>query len=288
MKDLTHLSLFTGIGGIDLAAEWVGFTTVGQCEISDYPYKVLCKHWPNVPKWRDIKDVTIESIRREGIENITLLSGGFPCQPFSTSGKRGGKSDDRFLWPEMFRVIQELKPTWIVGENVAGFVSMALDQTLVNLESEGYTTTTFIIPACGVGAYHKRDRCFVVAHSKYNGLYGTKESESTRTRNGVPERESRTEQPTRSDYDTVGETVVAHDECSNQSQCGTAGRVGGFGKSVPRGFNVPGTTTPIVCGRNDGILNRMDRIKCLGNAVVPQQVYPIMKAIYDIEIGLIQ
>jgi len=165
VPDLTHFSLFSGIGGIDLAAEWAGFRTVGQVEKADYPYRVLCKYWPDVPKWRDIRDVTRESVRRAGIGAIDLLSGGFPCQPYSVAGKRRGKEDDRHLWPEMLRVIQELRPTWVLGENVANIVNMVLDDVLADLEDAGYETQAFIIPACAVRAPHQRKRVFIVAYN---------------------------------------------------------------------------------------------------------------------------
>ena len=162
---LTHLSLFSGIGGLDLAAEMAGFRTVGQCEWADYPTKVLGKHWPDVPRWRDIRTLTGESFyEKTGMRTVDVISGGFPCQPFSVAGKRRGKEDDRYLWPEMLRVISELRPTWVVGENVAGIVNMALDQVYADLENEGYTVQAFIIPACACDAPHRRDRCAIVAN----------------------------------------------------------------------------------------------------------------------------
>ena len=167
---LTHLSLFSGIGGLDLAAEAAGCVTVGQCEWADYPTKVLEKHWPDVPRWRDIRTLTGESFyERTGLRTVDIVSGGFPCQPFSVAGKHGGKDDDRYLWPEMLRVIRELKPTWVIGENVPGIVNLALDTVLSDLEAEGYESQAFIVPACGVDAPHKRERVAILAYSLDRG-----------------------------------------------------------------------------------------------------------------------
>jgi DNA (cytosine-5)-methyltransferase 1 len=164
INEWTHLSLFSGIGAIDLAFEWAGFKTVGQVELADWPYLKLTEIWPDVPKWRNVKRVTKKSLVRAGIKSqITVLSGGFPCQPFSTSGKRQGKEDDRHLWPEMFRLVRECRPAWVLGENVTGIIGMELDNALADLESAGYTCRAFNIPAVAVGAWHERKRVFIVA-----------------------------------------------------------------------------------------------------------------------------
>ena len=186
MKDrLTHLSLFSGIGGLDIAAEWAGIQTVGQCEWAEYPAKVLEKHWPDVPRWKDIRTLTGESFyERTGRRTVDIISGGFPCQPFSVAGKQRGKEDDRYLWPEMVRVIKELRPAWVVGENVAGIVKMELPDILSELEACGYRTRTFLIPACAVGARHRRCRVAIVGYSEHNGLSSAEIARGVETAGG--------------------------------------------------------------------------------------------------------
>ena len=249
MNDLTHLSLFSGIGGLDLAAEWAGFRTVGQCEWADYPRAVLEKHWPGMPRWKDNRTLTGDDFyEKTGLRTVTVVSGGFPCQPFSVAGKRGGKDDHRYLWPEMLRVIRELRPTWVIGENVAGLISLALDTVLSDLESIGYACQAFVIPACAVDAPpHRRDRLAIVANDSRIGLkrmWGLRE------------------QVRKSQF----EEKVSYRH---------------------RDLSLPDTTwwntEPNVCRVVHGVPNRVDRIKCLGNAVVPQQFYPIFLTIADLE-----
>lgn len=171
------LDLFSGIGGFSLAAEWAGIETVAFCERDPYCQKVLKRHWPDVPIFDDIRTLTRQTLIEEGVIDsessaIDLVCGGFPCQPFSLAGQRRGKDDDRHLWPEMLRVIDELRPSWVLGENVTGLISLALDDVLFDLEGIGYETQAVTVPACAVGAPHRRDRVFIVGHSDRGGLSG--------------------------------------------------------------------------------------------------------------------
>ena len=170
------LDLFSGIGGFHLAAEWVWgdeLECVGHVEIDPFCQKVLNKHWPGVPIYDDIR-----KIKGEQFGAVDIITGGFPCQPFSQAGKRKGKADDRFLWPEMLRVIEEVQPRWVLGENVAGIVNMELDNVLSDLESKGYETQAFIIPACAVDAKHRRDRVWIVGYSKSSNARQLKKQNS--------------------------------------------------------------------------------------------------------------
>ena len=298
---LTHLSPFSGIGGLDLAAEWAGFETVGQCEWADYPTKVLEKHWPDVPRWRDIRTLTERSFyEKTGMRTVDVISGGFPCQPFSVAGKRRGKEDDRYLWPEMLRVISELRPAWVVGENVAGIVNMALDQVCADLENEGYTVQAFIIPACAVDAPHRRDRCAIIAYrdeircdlrrSSGQRIYGDAPCDETDPggKDVANTDCNRLEKPGMQGLSEKQGVPVA-DSGRRAAQPGLGGvatripyRLDG-GVSVP-GYWMPEPDIPRITSKKE---HRKDRLKCLGNAVVPQQFYPVFQAIAEIERGVV-
>ena len=159
------LDLFSGIGGFSLGFERCGMQTAAFCEIDGYCRQVLRTHWPRSPIYSDIKSLTNRRLHHDGIHDIDLICGGYPCQPFSTAGNQRGERDPRHLWPEMYRLIRELRPRWIVCENVAGHVELGLDTVLADLDDAGYTTTPFVVPACAVGAPHRRDRLWIVAHA---------------------------------------------------------------------------------------------------------------------------
>lgn len=167
---MRKLSLFSGVGGIDLAAEWAGMETVAFCEREPFPQKVLRKHWPDVPIYDDVCTLTADRLREDGImddrRTIGIVSAGYPCQPFSVAGKREGKEDDRHLWPEVKRLLEEIRPRWFVGENVAGHVTLGLDTVLSDLEDIGYTTQSFIIPSSAVGAPHRRESFYCGPHQQ--------------------------------------------------------------------------------------------------------------------------
>ena len=171
---LKILDLFSGLGGFSLGLERTGnFETIAFCDNDKYSNLVLQKHWKGVKIYNDVKEITKEKLESDGIELPDIITGGFPCQPFSVAGKQKGTSDDRHLWPEMFRIIQELKPRWVIGENVKGLVNlqdgMVFEAVCTDLEGEGYEVRAFNIPAAGVGAPHRRERIWIVAHAKrYN------------------------------------------------------------------------------------------------------------------------
>ena len=278
---MRHLDLFSGIGGFALAAQWMGWQTVAFCEREKYARRVLEQHWPSVPI---IDDITQWPSERIGCDIIT---GGFPCQPFSCAGKQAGKQDDRFLWPAMLSVVEQERPAWVVGENVFGIIKMALDQVLSDLEAIGYATRAFVIPACAVDAPHRRDRVWIIANSNTNGSGSNKK----RTAHGSPEaefedipkidREAHTDDSKQvcgfladSQSERIqglwagGQQVAPAHEGQKVSLCQSKG---------PQQTEWP--TESRVCRVVDGLPNRVDRVRSLGNAIVPQVAYKLFQAI---------
>lgn len=286
---LTHLSLFSGIGGIDLAAEAAGFVTVCQCEQAAYPVSVLEGRWPGVPRFSDIQSLTKEAFyERTGQKELTLLSGGFPCQPFSSIGRKRGFADPRYLWPQMCRVIEELRPHFVLGENVANFVNMGLEKTLADLEAAGYEAGVFVLPACAVGAWHERSRTFIVgadvSHSPClrHGREDGHGKDVHEPKGIVPQGEE--------ERGVDGEPLPGGVLSGGGRACGGAHQpgMGGVDHGIPAGMD--GSTLwaaePAGIPRiGPDVPDRAKRLKALGNAVVPAQVYPILKCIADIETG---
>lgn len=268
---MNHLDLFSGIGGFALAARWAGINTVAFCEIEPFAQKVLKKNFPSVPVFPDICKLKRSDIN----ESIDIITGGFPCQPFSIAGKKRGTDDDRDLWPEMFRIIKEFKPTWVIGENVANFVGMAFERTKANLESEGYEVQPLIIPACGLNAPHKRDRVWIVAYSD-----SIRRAKGDRANSGVNETGENTYRQGKTNTNNIGRASEAMAYANSQNVEGQRQepiRTQGENNTIsnPCWWN----TEPDVGRVANGVPNRVDRLKGLGNAIVPQVAYQIMKGI---------
>ena len=325
INELTHLSLFSGIGGLDLAAEWAGFTTVGQCEFADYPTKVLEKHWPDVPRWRDVRTLTKESFyERTGLRTVDVLSGEFPCQPFSVAGKQKGKGDDRYLWPEMLRVIRELRPRCVIGENVPGILRIAAGQVVKDLERAGYHVVVFNFEAAAVGAWHRRSRVFFVGIADVADTDDSRLHDSIRKENQfdcgrendickqsggawrlIQSAGARACADERAMADAACERIQGRAAICTAEKTKESGQMqsdagGGDGKTVYNalrsgcaGIARRKQSQELADGRcwavepdvgrvAHGIPARVDRLKCLGNAVVPQQAYPIFLALREV------
>ena len=260
---LKVLDLFSGIGGFSLGLERTGgFETVAFCEIDPFCQKVLKKHWPDVPIYNDVRTLDYDG-------PVDVITGGYPCQPFSTAGKRRGAEDDRHLWPSMFSLIEKHRPDWVIGENVAGHVSMGLDEVLSDLESADYQARAFIIPAVGVDASHKRDRVWVIAYRQSHGR-GQGEQNFGGGHEGILQRE---EFGFGNNSQTLADTASGGQQ--GQGELIERGRQEAYGEGqTDHAFAIRQPrfwpTESGFCRVAHGIPRRVDRLRSLGNAVVPQ------------------
>jgi DNA (cytosine-5)-methyltransferase 1 len=291
---MRHGSLFSGIGGFELAAEWMGWHNTFHCEFNEFGSKVLSHYWPESKHYGDITKSDFSEFR----DTIDILTGGFPCQPYSAAGKRKGKDDARHLWPEMLRVIREVRPRYIVGENVYGLVTwnggLVFDEVCTDLEAEGYAVWPIVIPAAAVNAPHRRDRVWFVAYSENSGHRGRVcEQCADRERELLQNECKRSEMGCKAEgCCRVGLTTDPENsrftpciERPRQEQ--SRRRDEPMGARQWQGFP---TESP-VCSGDDGLPSELDgitfskwrneSIKAYGNAIVPQVVYQIFKAIED-------
>lgn len=304
------LDLFSGIGGFSIGLESAGMETVAFCEQNTFCQKILGQHWPTLPIHSDITELNGYEYRG----SVELVCGGFPCQPFSVAGKQLGAEDDRALWPEMLRVIREVAPRWVIGENVSGIIPMELDNVLSDLEGEGYTCWTFVLPACSVDAHHRRDRVWVVAHSSSDiwrntqSSFGRSDNKAERTQDtdqtsgsgqnvadsndqrresGIYEERPRPKerQLARSSQD------VADTASQRQQESGTHGDAIGEKTEGKREAAKPFDGSqpclwepePNVGRVANGVPNRSHRLKALGNAVVPPLVAEIGRIVMEFD-----
>ena len=303
----THIDLFSGIGGFALACRWAGIETIAFCEIEKYAQRVLRKNFPGIRIFEDVRQFPATEFREP-----FLLTGGYPCQPFSQAGKRRGAEDDRHLWPSMFGIIRTSRPTWILAENVAGHVTLGLDDVLADLESEDYAVQPIIVPACAVDAPHRRDRVWILANAKSDRLQGRtqfKDGQRYFEQDGTTDKTSRT-----SSGDSSRILGNAKKRSGNErsrrcnenrelqiSEPRNASREIAFADSNRRrcekreskrkplsDFNLESesdgrfwSAEPDVGRVAHGIPRRVDRLRGLGNAIVPQVAYEIIKAMIE-------
>lgn len=268
---MTHASLFSGFGGFDLTAEWVGWTNLFNCEIDPFCRRLLAYHFPHAKQYADVRTTDFSVWRGR----VDVLTGGFPCQPFSAAGKRKGTADSRHLWPEMLRAIREIRPRWVVGENVLGIVDwsagMVFEQVLADLETEGYEVEAYVLPACGVGAPHRRYRVWFVSHAHDSGIEGAHRSGHAVHQPGDA-------------ADTQGERLSISRQTWDR-------RTGPQNDYIASWESFP-TQSP-VCRGDDGLPDRLDditfpswcrhSIKGFGNAIVPQVFLQIAESINEYE-----
>ena len=284
---LRHGSLFSGIGGFDLAAEWCGWENIFHCEWNEFGQRVLKHYWPKADSFGDITKTDFTKYNG----TIDIISGGFPCQPYSSAGKRLGKEDERHLWPEMLRVIREVQPRYVVGENVYGLLNwnggLVFDEVHADLAAEGYETQAVVIPAAAVNAPHGRDRIWFVAKNTSGiGLHNGK-NETRRWR----DREFKSTSSFGKISETFGDVTNADTSRLYKQHISTESKkpLSCGGSSYERGNFSRFPTEPPVCGGDDGLPTKLDgitfskwrneSIKAYGNAIVPQVAYQIFKTI---------
>ena len=284
---MNHLSLFSGgCDGFSVAAEWLGWTNVAHVEIDKWNQKLLRQNFPESEVYGDIREFNERhAAKHRGC--IDIITGGFPCQPFSSAGKREGTGDDRYLWPEMLETIRAIQPAFVVGENVAGLTTMENGETFericASLEDEGYTVESFVLPAASVGAWHRRDRIWIVCYT--NGSARRKETKARVEMEQDPLDRSEWKEDTNRAH-SPGKNVTNGESIGIQGQ-----RTSGKQESKTHGRQVLSLCHPEGEGQSywqaepgmgrmvHGVPHRTHRIKALGNAVVPQVVYEIFKAI---------
>jgi len=280
---MRHVDLCSGIGGFALGFEWAGLSTpVLFCDIEPWSRQILRKHWPDVPIAEDVKELANDPNRN--VPDCDILTAGYPCQPFSLAGERRGTEDDRHIWPYIFSIIQAKRPAWCVFENVYGHVSMGLDEVLSDLEREAYATRPFIVPACAADAPHRRDRVWIIARDVGDTRCGGRKEGRNAEERQTPIRCKSSSVNKRSGKD-VADPHSAHQQRRGissrvQSQHNNAnGRGDSIGREAPQ-FWLP---EPAVGRVANGIPRRVDRLKGLGNAIVPQIAQRIGETIKAIE-----
>jgi DNA (cytosine-5)-methyltransferase 1 len=281
------IDICAGIGGFSLAGHWAGWETVEFVEKDKFCQKVLAKNFPNTKIHGDLYEYT----GRRG--SAEIIAAGFPCQPFSKAGKRNGEKDDRYLWPEVFRVVREIQPAWVVLENVAGLISMenggTLERVCTDLESEGYAVQPFIVPACAVEAWHRRDRIWIIAYSDSHNDWPISKKKGKKGKIQKLNREKRLPRKSSGKVDaffadpnrkrkqrSVPKKIQRLEKLQRRKGGGVVASIG----------EKPSINIPVFSGRNDGIPGRVDRhrrkrIKALGNAIVSQVAYEIFKHINE-------
>ena len=300
---MNHGSLFSGIGGFDLAAEWMGWNNLFHCEWNPFGQKVLKHYWPEAESFNDITQTDFTQYANR----IDIVTGGFPCQPYSSAGKRKGKDDERHLWPEMLRAIRQIRPRWVVGENVLGLVNwsggLVFNEVQADLEAQGYEVQPFLLPAAAVNAPHRRDRIWFIAYAKCNanglrserrmGMAGEllERCQWEETANGFNNNSKN-----RIATDTSSRRISGHwGESKGQSLQATELNENDCKFHRPMDWREFPTQSPI-CGGDDGLPTKLDgitfskwrneSIKGYGNAIVPQVVFQIFKAIQEYENSL--